>query len=177
MTNRIFILSIINDDRELTNFFKNFEKKYNGVSRASDNYLHITFQSGETEELQKIKSGLRIISSNTKLIKIEIIGLANWSEEWVYYRIRKTKELVRLNQVINDLLETYCKKLAVDYKPKLWVPHIAIGNKIQKSEFQKAFEEVSSKHIKKTHRITSIYIVEQTPSGQFRTLDKYELSK
>ncbi len=175
MANRIFILSIINDDRKLTNLFEIFERRYNGIGRVSDNYPHVTFQSGETEDLLKVKKGLEKISSNTKPIKVEIIELTNWSKKWIYYNIKKTKELVKLNRAINNLLKSYCKNLAADYKPKLWVPHIAIGDKIQKRQFQKAFKEVSSQHIKKVHRINSIYIVEQTPSGRFKTIRRYRL--
>ncbi|MDE1871543.1 MAG: 2'-5' RNA ligase family protein [Candidatus Micrarchaeota archaeon] len=172
---KIFILSIINDDKKLTKLFKDFERKYNGVQNVSDNYPHITFQSGETKNLQKIEKELKKISSEKKPIKIEITRLTNWSKEWIYYKIKKTSELASLNRIINNILKSYGKKLANDYKPRLWVPHIAVGNKVQKSKFHNAFNEVSSKNIKKVHRLNSIYIVEETPTGRFKTIRKYTL--
>lgn len=177
MSNKIFILSIISNDKNLTTIFKNFEKKYNSITKTSDNYPHLTFQSGETDDLQKIMQKLEKISSNAAPIKIEIIALTDWSKQWIYYEIKKTKELTKLNRIINGLLKQYCKNLSRDYTPRFWIPHIAIGGKVAKSKFKIAFKEARSKQTKRVYRINNICIVEQTPAGRFKTLCRYKLSK
>ena len=63
---KIYILSIVNDDKKLMKRFKDFERKYNGITGASDNYPHITFQIGKIKNLNEIKKELKKISSESK---------------------------------------------------------------------------------------------------------------
>jgi hypothetical protein len=174
---KIYILSIVNDDKKLMKLFKDFERKYNGITGASDNYPHITFQIGKIKNLNEIKKELKKISSETKPIKIEIVGLTNWSKRRIYYKIKRTSDLIRLNKAINHLFKLYSKKFSTDYTTKLWIPHIAVGDKIQKNKFKNAFNEVNSKKIKRIHKINYIYIVEERQTGRFKTIKRYKLSK
>jgi len=84
--------------------------------------------------------------------------------------------LVRLNKLINQFLEKYCKNLFEYYTPKKWVPHITLAmDDLTEDSFERALNELSKNKIQFKLKLHNLCIVKRYPSGKIKIVKKYKL--
>ena len=174
----IGILSILENRpyKEVKKLWKIFENKYDSTGVQAFDHPNITLQGGKTENLKQLKKCFSEIVPRLKPFEIEVDGYGHFNKKVIYLKVKKTNNLVRLNKLINQYLEKYCKNLFGYYTPKKWVPHITLAmDDLTEENFERALSELSKNKIQFKQKLHNLCVVKWYPSGEIKIVKKYKL--
>jgi len=175
--NTIGILSILEGEsyKTVKRLWKLFETKYNSTGVQTFAHPNITFQGGKIDNLKELKKDFEILIKKIKPFEIEINGLGHFNKKVIYLKVKKTKELININKLINQFLRSYSSELFEYYVPKNWIPHITLAmDDLTEKNFKKAWFELKKQKWNFKQQIHNICIVKWYPN-KIRIIKKYYL--
>ncbi len=174
----IGILSIIEDQhyKEVKRLWKLFEKQYNSIGVQTFNHPNITFQGGEVTDIKLLTSEFRDLATEIKPFKIEVDGFGSFDKRVIYLRVKKSRDIARINEVIDQRLKSYHVTVFEEYSPERWIPHITVAmDDLVENEFDKAWSSLSGVKFGFEQKLHNLCLVKRYPSGKIKILKKFLL--
>jgi 2'-5' RNA ligase len=174
----IGILSILEDQhyKEVKQLWKLFEKQYHSIGVQTFNHPNLTFQGGEAKDVKALTRNFRDFASEIEPFEIEVDDLGSFYRKVIYLRVRKSKEIARINQVVNQYLKSRSVKVIDEYAPERWIPHITIAmDDLLEDEFDKAWRDLSGTRFRFEQKLHNICLVKRYSSGKIKILRKHLL--
>lgn len=134
-------------------------------------YPHITLFVGPYQKAPEVLKILNGIRDSFKSFKIFVSGVGSWNKRWVYFKVRKTEELKRLNRIF------YYKGtggISKDFEPGRWVPHITVAE--NKAKFRRILKAARDRDLEFEEQVHEICVV-RSYGNKFRTIKRYKLRK
>ena len=162
--------------KDVKRLWKLFEKQYNSIGVQTFNHPNVTFQGGEVTDIKVLVREFRDFAVEIEPFKIEVDGLGRFDRSVIYLRVKKSREIARINEVANQLLKTRCVKVFEEYSPERWIPHITVAmGDLLESEFDKAWSSLSGVKFGFEQQLHNICLVNRHPSGKIKILRKFPL--
>jgi 2'-5' RNA ligase len=96
---------------------KLFKTKYGSIGVQAFGNQHVAFQGGKTERLSELKAELPKVIAALTPFEVSVDGFGKFGNEVIYLRVAKSRELARVNRVINRVLTKYCVSTFELYTP------------------------------------------------------------
>lgn len=107
--------------------------------------------------------------------EIEVDGIGHFDKKVIYLRVKKTKNLVRINELANEFLRKY-GELFEPYYPDKWMPHITLAMKdLREASFDRAWSELAKQKTEFRQTLHNICIVKQQENEKIRIDKRYRL--
>jgi 2'-5' RNA ligase len=174
----IGILSIIEDRpyKEVKRLWKLFEKQYNSIGVQTFNHPNVTFQGGEVTDIKVLTREFRDLAVEIEPFKIDVDGFGSFDKRVIYLRVKKSREIARINEVVNQRLKSRCVTVFEEYTPERWIPHITVAmDDLLESEFDRAWSSLSGVKFEFEQKLHNICLVKRYSSGKIKILRKFPL--
>ena len=122
---------------------------------------HITFQGGNTENVDKINIDLKELSKGMNKIPLIVNGAGRFENQVIFLEPEKNKVLIEYNKKINKILDNYCESTWDYYRPEYWNPHVSILADGVKGDFEEVYQYVQQKNISFKQNISSIQLIKK----------------
>jgi 2'-5' RNA ligase len=122
---KIYVFSDVKYPKTISKEIRHIETKF-GKSYTRPITLHLTFLGCKGIKADLVKGKVKEICSGLKPIKIEIIGLGNRNTSLVYLKVKKTRELSKINRLLYYGLSKNSKNISDKWKPLNYKPHLTL---------------------------------------------------
>ena len=171
----IGILSILEDQpyEEVKRLWKLFEKSYNSIGVQTFNHPNLTFQGGEVTDTKALTRDFKGLAAEIEPFEIEVDGFGSFRKRVIYLRVKKSREITRINGIVNQHLESRGETVFEEYTPERWIPHITVAmGDLAESEFDKAWSSLSGVKFGFVQKLHNICLVKRYSSGKIKILRK-----
>jgi 2'-5' RNA ligase len=172
---KIGILSILEDKpyKDVKLLWKRFEKQYNSIGVQTFNHPCLTFQGGEVKDIKVLTRDFRDFAAEIDPFEIEVDGFGSFDRRVIYLKVRKSREIVRINEVVNQHLKGRCVTVFEEYTPERWIPHITVAmDDLLENEFDKAWSSLSGVKLRFEQKLHNLCLVKRYSSGKIKILRK-----
>jgi 2'-5' RNA ligase len=174
----IGILSILEDQpyKEVKQLWKLYKKQYNSIGVQTFNHPNLAFQGGEAKEIKTLTRDFKDFAAEIEPFEIEVDGFGSFNRRVIYLRVKKSREIIRINKAVNQYLKSHLVKVFEEYTLERWIPHITLAmDDLVENEFDRAWGSLSGVKFRFEQKLSNICLVKRYSSGKIKILRKYLL--
>lgn len=178
MADTVGIVAIINGDlgKEILKLWDIADNKYKSKGVKSFDYSNLGFQGGVCENITLLKDRITEMSFSIQPFEIIVNGFGYFEQpnKVVYLKVVKTEVLIKVYELLNNVLNNNCIKTFELYSPQFWIPHITIAmDDLTDENYYKFKQELIGKHPNYKQIVSSFQLVKYCSNGRIELVNDW----